>query len=446
MVGLYLLCAGLLGGGGLYFPAQELFLELLFAGVVLFCLWSRRAAGVAATDARLVYAIAGLVLVIPLLQLVPLPPAVWQSLPGREDALAALRLVGEGESWRPISLVPDKTLACILALIPPVGLLILTSQLDLKERRQVLYASVALALLTTAMGVAQLLAPNGSLTFYTPYYSGWITGFQAGRNGTADVLLIGLIAVGALARLALIGKIGGPRAGQSAASALALGASLAALLAAAVVMTGSRAGVTHLTLAILAWIFMFSVGPHGGVRIGRPSLAVAGLCVVMLAGVTFITLAGGSALGRVGQRFAMLENNRAEIWELAKSAWHAYWPVGIGRGGYIDAVLPLEPLESVGINWPNRAHSEYLEMGIEAGLAAYVVLAAGLVCIATVAVRKWRAETSREARIQLVFAAAVLILLGIHSVFDYPLRSLSLACFAGAICGLLTTAPRRETR
>ena len=257
-------------------------------------------------------------------------------------------------------------------------------------------------------------------------------------------MLIGLIAVGAVARLALIGRIGGPLAGQSAAPALALGASLAALLAAAVVMTGSRAGVTHLALAILAWILMFSIGPKGVVRLGRPSLAVAGLCAVILAGVTFLTFAGGSALGRVGQRFAVLENNRADIWELAKGAWHAYWPVGIGRGGYIDAVLPLEPLESVGTNWPNRAHSEYIEMGIEAGLAAYVVLAAGLICIAALAVRTWRAETSREARIQLVFAAAVLILLGIHSAFDYPLRSLSLACLAGAICGLLTRAPRRE--
>jgi O-antigen ligase len=164
----------------------------------------------------------------------------------------------------------------------------------------------------------------------------------------------------------------------------------------------------------------------------------------MLAGVTFLTFAEGSALGRVGQRFAMLENNRAGVWELAKSAWHAYWPVGIGRGGYITAVVPLEPLETVGTNWPNRAHSEYIEMGIEAGLAAYLVLAAGVVCIATVAVRKWRAETLREARIQLVFAAAVLILLGIHSAFDYPLRSLSLACFAAAVCGMLTRAPRRH--
>jgi O-antigen ligase len=444
VVGLYLLCAGLLGGGGLYFPAQELFLELLFAGVILFCLWSRRAAGVAAPDARLVYFIAGLVLVIPVLQLVPLPPDVWQSLPGREDALAALRLVDEGDSWRPISLVPDRTLACLLALIPPVGLLILTSQLDLKERRQIIYASVVLAVLTTAMGAAQLLAPGGSLTFYTPYYSGWITGFQAGRNGTADVLLIGLIAVGALTRLALIGKIGESRSGQSAVPALTLGASLAALLSAAVVMTGSRAGVTHLALAILAWIVMFSIEPKGTVRLGRPSIAVAGLCGVILAGVTFLTFAGGSALGRIGQRFAVLENNRADVWELAIRAWHAHWPVGIGRGGYIDAVLPLEPLESVGINWPNRAHGEYIEMGIEAGLAAYVALAAGLISIAALSVRAWRAETSREARIQLVFAAAVLVLLGIHSSFDYPLRSLSLACFAGAICGLLTAAPRRE--
>jgi len=446
LVALYLLGAGLLGGGGLYFPAQELLLELLFGALVLFCLWSRRGAGLQAPDSRLVYTMAGLVLAIPLLQLIPLPPAIWQSLPGREDALAALRLVGAGDTWRPISLVPDKTLACIVALVPPLGLLILTSQLKLKDRRHVLYASVALALLTTAMGVAQLLAPSGSLTFYSPYYSGWITGFQVGRNGTADVLLIGLIAVGAVARLALIGKIGTPRAGQSAASTLALATSLAVLLSAAVVMTGSRAGVTHLTLAIMAWILIFSVGPKGVIRMPRSSLAVAGLCLVVLAGLTTLSLAAqGSALGRVGRRFAGLEDNRAKIWELASSAWHAYWPVGVGRGGYIDAVLPLEPLETLGANWPNRAHNEYLEMGIEAGLAAYVALAALVALVAWVTVRKWRDEKSREARIQLIFGAAVLILFGSHSLIDYPLRSLSLACLAGAACGLMTRAPVGRT-
>jgi O-antigen ligase len=399
-----------------------------------------------APDARIVYAIAALVLAIPVLQLIPVPPAVWQSLPGRGDALAALQLVGAGDSWRPVSLVPDKTLACILALVPPLGLMVLVSQLELEERRPILYASVALACLTTAMGIAQLLAPNGALTFYSPYYAGWITGFQIGRNGTADVLLTGLIALAAVAKLALDGKVGQRLASQPNGPLLGLFASLGVVFAVAVIMTGSRAGLMHLLVPVIAGIVMFSVRSKGALVMRRRMLAFAALSAITLASLVALSFAPGtSALGRVWKRIAGLEDNRAQIWDLAMSAWHAYWPVGIGRGGYIAAATPLEPLESLGINGPNRAHNEYIEMGIEAGLAAYAVFAAVVLGIAFIAVRKWRAEASREARVQLIFGASVLILFASHSLIDYSLRFLSLACLAGAACGLLTSAPRRRS-
>jgi len=446
LVALYLVAAGLLGGGGLYFPAQELALELLFAGIALACLWWRRAAGSPAPDAVPVYAICGLVLSIPVLQLVPLPPAVWQSLPGREDALAALRLVGAVDTWRPVSLVPANTLACLLSLVPPLGLLVLASQLDLRDRRLILYVAAVLALASTALGAGQLLAPDGSLNLYSNYYAGWITGFQVGRNSAADVFLAGLLAVAAIARLAMIGKIWRSGPSQSSGRILGLAAAVGILLTVAVVMTGSRTGVIHLVLAAAGSLMIFSVGAGGGSFARNRTLAVVGICALALAGLTYLSLPGeASALDRVWRRFAMLEDNRTDVWQLAMAAWHAYWPVGVGRGGYIEAVVALEPLETLGPSWPNRAHNEYIEIGIEAGIAAYVVLAAVLACLAWVARRKWREDESREARIQLIYGASVLILLGSHSVVDFPLRGMSLACIAAAACGLLTRAPGRKS-
>jgi O-antigen ligase len=447
LIAAYLLCAGLLGGGGIYFPAQELLLELLFVGVVLVCLWSRRATGLPPGDTIPVYAIVGLVLSIPVLQLIPLPPSIWQAFPGREGSLAALRLVGSAETWRPVSLVPSKTLACLLSLVPPLGLFILTSQLGLEARRLVLYASAVLAFLSAAFGVAQLSAPDGSLTLYTPFYVGWITGFQVGRNSEADVLLVGFLAVGAIAKLALSGKIWHLPSSQPKGLIIGLTAFFGLLLAAAVVMTGSRTGAMHLLLAAAAWLMIFSVGRKGNVAMGKRLGLFVGVGAVLLAGLVYFLVSGeGSAINRVWQRFASLADNRSEVWQLGTAAWHTYWPVGAGRGAYIEAVLPLEPLETLSINWPNRAHNEYIEMGIEAGLAAYVVLAAVVACIAFMAVRKWVGEKSREARIQLIYAATVLVILAFHSLVDFPLRGMSLACIAGAACGLLTRAARGTER
>jgi O-antigen ligase len=287
--------------------------------------------------------------------------------------------------------------------------------------------------------VAQLGAPGGSLTLYSPYYAGWITGFQVGRNSEADVLLVGLLAVGAIAKLALSGKLELPRGLQSNTTIFGVAAMFGMLLAVAVIMTGSRTGITHLLLVAAAWFVMFAIGPRGAVDVRKRLVLFASVSAIALAGSIYLSLLSEtSAINRVWQRFAMNEENRAEVWKLAASAWHAYWPVGIGRGGYIDAVLPLEPLETLGTNWPNRAHNEYIEMGIEAGLAAYVVLAAIVACIALMALRKWVREKSREARVQLVFGATVLVLLASHSLVDFPLRGMSLACIAAAACGLLT--------
>ena len=54
------------------------------------------------------------ILILPLLQLVPLPPSVWQALPGRElpaqiDASLGLNI------WRPLTLDIEGTVRAVLA-------------------------------------------------------------------------------------------------------------------------------------------------------------------------------------------------------------------------------------------------------------------------------------------------------------------------------------------
>ena len=62
-------------------------------------------------------AVAGLIAV----QLIPLPPAIWTLLPGREQYLAAAVAAGEHQPWRPINLTPDRGWNSLFALLPPAA-------------------------------------------------------------------------------------------------------------------------------------------------------------------------------------------------------------------------------------------------------------------------------------------------------------------------------------
>jgi hypothetical protein len=90
-----LVSALVLGGGGTSNPTTELVLHPLMALLVALPLInSRLAEGLWRPVPRLAWAMAALVLVVPMAQLVPLPPALWQSLPGRAAEMQSLALIG----------------------------------------------------------------------------------------------------------------------------------------------------------------------------------------------------------------------------------------------------------------------------------------------------------------------------------------------------------------
>jgi O-antigen ligase len=88
---------------------------------------------------------------------------------------------------------------------------------------------------------------------------------------------------------------------------------------------------------------------------------------------------------------------------------------------------------------PNRAHNDYLEIGLEAGLLGYLAVVASTIVIVAMFWRSWRAVQAMHS--QLVFGAAVLLLIALHSVVDYPLRSMAIACLVGLASGMLARTP-----
>lgn len=432
---LVLLAAALvLGGGGSPAPAPELILEWLAVGLGSVWLLLPGSAQDWRRVPRTVWLVGLLAVVVPVLQLVPLPPGLWHALPGREAEIQALALIGRENSWRTWSMTPDRTLAALLSLLPPLVMLILAAAMSARQRVWLLGTVLAGGIATLALGALQLTSgPDSPVQLYdvtTPN----LRGFQANHNSTADLLLAALLSAFALIRIAVRrGALSG-RPGP----VLGLAALAAGLFGFGVIFTASRMGIVLLPLALL-----------GGAVLLRSSFpAVSRGSLVALAAGTALLVLGGAAMVRsspvlssIVERFSFDEELRTELWRDGLYVAREHYPVGVGMGGFVPALVIDERLEVVRPAMPNRAHNEYIELGVEAGL--FGLLAWGAIVLITArsgfAARRhpdWRLRT------EVWFGAAVLILLMLHSMVDYPFRSMSLATLGALCAGLLLQSPK----
>ena len=119
---LYLLLCLLLGGSvqGIW---ANMLLQLLGLGLLAWAALARTSDPLDRTQKQLVAVILSRPRWSSLLQLVPLPPAVWDKLGGRAPIADGFRLLGVAAPWQPLSLAPYDTLATMFVLIPPLALL-----------------------------------------------------------------------------------------------------------------------------------------------------------------------------------------------------------------------------------------------------------------------------------------------------------------------------------
>lgn len=427
MLGLgYVFAILLLGGGGTPAPLSELACELLAAVALLGWLVLRDPATMPID--RRVWIVVALVTAIPVMQLIPLPPAIWQALPGRDSMRAALALVGQQDTWRPFTVAPQRTLDAVLSLLPPIVAMLFVAAAGFSGRQLLIRAIAVFGLFSVAVGAAQLAGgADGPLQFYYSNPTGELRGLQGNRNAQADVLLIALLAL-------VAGWHGW--AGKSRA---ALGAMLAVglLLLLGTVLTSSRTGIA-LTPIALAWC-LFLLRRTRVISMLRVKLWQWG---VLAAGAGLMALAvwQTKAIGKVLARFDFVGEYRPDIWRDTLFAVGQYWPLGSGVGTFTRVFVPAERLEAIGQTIPNRAHNEYLELLLEGGMPFALCWAAVAVLVLTAL---WRGL--RSSRVlptgHLAFAAGTIALTMTHSLVDYPFRSMALVTLI-AVAAALVLAPQ----
>ncbi len=422
-----------LGGGGSPAPVPEIMLQCLAA--LLFAAWilvSPSPRPFADAD-RSAWTIAALILALPLIQLIPLPPFVWHALPGRSLEQASLALIGEQLSWRPWSLVPSRTFAALLVLLPAVALMMMTACLQRGGRSLVVTAITAMAALALLAGAGQMAGGEGNAFRFYARDVGYLNGFQANHNSAADVLMIAMVgAVAAIRDYCETHR----HTRLTGAYRLGLVAVVCLLFAIGVILTASRAGIMLLPVALLGVLIL--IWPW--LRFDRRSLAIAGAVLLALVILGGWIAANNHVVERVMTRFAFGEEFRPQLWRDSLYALKQYFPFGAGIGAFVPVFLAVERLEVVDTTLPNRAHNELLELGVETGVFGVMVLAVIASILAKLMVKVWKAPAGGS-RAQLIFATTALSVIALHSQVDYPLRSMSLAFIAAVCVGLLLPVP-----
>ena len=414
---------------------SNLLLQLLAIALIGWALL-HRAAGRLEAPARQVLAILGAGIVLALLHLVPLPPALWSALPGREVVATGFETLGRPLPWLPLSLAPYATMATLLTLLPPTAVLLVMLRLNAFRPA---WLATAIALGTTAsvaLGVLQVSAPGADSPWYLyPFTNlGVATGFFANANHLAILLVITIPFLAVLMNSGLRApEDNGRRVTGLAAAAAAIG--LVVLVG--IGINGSLAGI-GLSIPVLIASSLLVVRRRGPAA--RLLLPAAGLFL----GVAILVLFASSRSGLLPEQARGSIASRAEMASTSLAAAADFAPVGSGVGTFRQVYVFHENPDTVRRTFVNHAHNDYLEIAVEAGLPGLLITVVFLAWFAAAAIACWRSASAPTiARAATIAVAAVLA----HSFVDYPLRTAAIASIFAMSLALMSSrkdAPARQ--
>lgn len=414
----------LLGGGSLRFPLTRMIVELAAsAALVGYAVRGWRAPVDRWTAG--VMALLLLAMLVPLIQVIPLPPSVWTGLPGRDAAAKVIEYTGLAPRWMPISLQPDATRLAAAYLLVPIALFVATVHATAAQRLVYGWVIVAMALLGAMLG---LLQAGGSESFYFYNVGRYTasTGFFANKNHYADLLLVGMLLIAGLTRT-------GRRFDLLSPSPL-VAAGMIVVLVLALPSANSRMALALLPVALLPAAVLLTPSRYYRLSVRNAAIGV-GVIVALLAAA-----ATSGVVTRLIDRFGGEPDMRFTFWPDVLTAINTYQPVGSGLGSFIKIFQRHESMTTLHFTYVFHAHNDFLEVVLEAGWLGAVLLVLGVLLLLLGSWRVLRrAAWGRFTPMHVAAVCGIVVLLA-HSLVDYPLRTLSMASVLAFLAACLAPA------
>jgi O-antigen ligase len=382
-----------------------------------------------------------LMVVLPFLQLVPLPPWLWKSLPGRAPLTQAFDLLGRAVPWRPISVSPNATWVSLLSMLPPIALFLGVVQLGLSERRKLSLVFVAFGGVSALMGILQVAqGPSSPLRFFDFTNLTEAVGFFANRNHFAALIYSSLLVAAAWTTTQAASAAGSwqdrKNLQTSSIALLTVGFVGIVLFIAAEFMTRSRAGLGFTILALVGASVL-------GLSDRRISSGITPRKLVIGATLLAVMFSVQFALYRFMERFTddPMDDARIPFARNTIAAATTFMPTGSGIGTFVPVYAGFEKASDISGNvYANHAHNDLLELWLETGIAGLLLLGLFVLWFVWTSMRVWRDKGSTTRDIDRCMARAATLIIGfllVHSLVDYPLRTDAMMAVFAFSCALL---------
>jgi len=424
----FLAVLGAFGGASRADELQQTIVRFAAIGVIAAALWPLDMA--VFRDARGPLIGIALIYLLIIAQLMPMPPGLWVRMPGH-DIYAPIAREADAFGWRPWTLSPDLTLNALGALLPATAIGLLALTLDFRGRLLLAQGVVGVACISALLGLLQLAGGGTFLHLFRTSSEDSAVGLFANRNHQAALMACSLPILAALASIRI-------REGARPGRLLGLAIAIAALLLMALAATGSRMGLLLGFIGLAAAMIVYGVtaGPGG------PRRWLAGLALVAAAAVPVSVLVVRSgSIARLASD-PVDQTRMAALGPMLEAA-RAFLPFGAGFGTFDPVYRHFEPDSLLSTIYLNQAHNEPVQLAIEGGLPALLLLLLFLGWWMSATIRALRPRDSASRRALAIAMVATSLILMLSSLVDYPLRTPLLSGLFAIACVELVRSKRR---
>ncbi len=428
MVGV-LVCLGFATGGS----SQETNLgvaitQLLALPVALYAAWCLSQDGLPRL-AWLALGAMSLIVLVPLLQLLPLPAAIWRWPAARQILDHDLQTAGVDALHYRWTLAPSATLRALLSLLPAVAAFLGVLALDRQAQRTLTGLLVLLGMTSLLLGILQVAGGQDSPLILFTQWGPAMSGVFANPNHQGLMLVITMVLGTGLAVDAARRR----HEDRAARWAPWPWIGMVAMSLLVIPSTDSRGAL------LLAVLGMATVLPALGViRLRRPQSRrpnlLGLLAMLAIVAVAIAVIYGWSYVDA-------LDTLRPQ---LLHATWTLGWqhaPLGSGMGSFAQIFAQEAPTTFLQRWYVNHAHNEYVQWWLEGGLMAVLAFGASLVVLAMAAIRLMSA--GQGARMLAIPALIAVVVLLLHSWVDYPLRTPALMLVAALLAGIVVSTAAR---
>lgn len=432
IIPIFLVLCLMLGGASAAGFWENMGLQLVAVAIIFWALIVRRSTPVPPPSRQLIV-LTGLMLLVGLIQLVPLPPGLWTALPGREPIARGFEMVGQPLPWLPLSLAPARTIASLLWLLPSIAVLAGIVLLGYFRASWIAWAIAAVSALSVAVGALQIAGGDGSpWYFYEITNYGVGTGFFSNANHLATLLVVTIPFLAAL----YLNATRRDRSAQRASGLLVILIGSLAVVMVGIVINRSLAGMGLMVPSAAASALMILS------RKRKLPAWSAGVVALFIAGAVAAVYLAPISNNLTSESARSDPSSRYLSFQISGEATVDYLPFGSGIGSFPQVYPSYEDPASITRFYMNHVHGDYIELALETGLPGIAMIILFLLWWMRRTLSIWRAEERDHFALAATIASGVILA---HSLVDYPLRTAAIGAVFAACCALMAE-PRARVR